>query len=242
MEVRSALAQAAWWVCGAVAIVLLLRGWLLTRYGHRGDGSTAGTVMEPLAGVYGLLLAFLVGGVANRVIELRAGLREEYDALDRIHLLSQHLPAAIGSDVQNTLKAYAQTEAAVRQGHMNPSRSASILNNAWLSVVLFQPADERQRLLQGEALQELNTLRVQRRVAAKALRPAYNIFIWSVLLVGAFSIIAVCAISSLGDPRASFYLGALTAVITTTLVVLYMLSRPITNPAFRTAVLSHIQR
>lgn len=217
----------------AIAVALLLR-WVLRRALGEGDrDSVAGTVMEPLAGVYGLLLAFLIGGVADRAVKLRDTLRIETDSYHRMEQIASALPVPIGGELQLALEMYARTEVAARTDRPAIYTDDVVLNDIWLAVALFEPQRPQDSLLQAEALAELRTLREVRIIAGRAMRYAHGIVIWLPLMAGYVSIIVVCAVAGVGDPRGPFYLAALTTVMTIMLYVLYALSRPLTVAPFQ---------
>lgn len=226
-------AQIALAMCGAIVVVLLIRSALHRKFGNLGNESVADTVMEPLAGVYGLLLAFLVSGVAGRAAGLRTSLQAEAEAYHRVEQIADRLPAPLGSKLQLSLRRYAQAESAARSGNSTVQQSERLLNDLWLSLATFEPSRAREEVLQSEALDALRTLREQRAVAVRSKLHAHGFLIWVVLIVGSVSVIGVCAVASLADPRAPLYLAALTAMIVVTLYVLYALSRPLPDPPFR---------
>lgn len=227
------LGQAFALMLAAVLLVLALRRLLLRRIRHDEPGSVVDTVMEPLAGVYGLLLAFLVSGAADRTVRLRAALEAEASAYQRVLAIAARLPPPLGSDLDRALRDYAQAETAGRSRQAVVHRSDSTLNAIWLALASFEPARARDGVLQSEGLNELRVLYEQRSIATSAHRHAHGGLIWLVLTVGSLSVISVCAVASGGDPRAPFYLAALTSVIIVTLFVLYALSRPLPIKPFQ---------
>lgn len=225
--------QVVLFMLAAVGVVLAARALLHRAYGDVGTG-TVDTAMEPLAGVYGLLLAFLVGSVADRAGDLRSALQHEAEAYVRVDQIAQRMPQSVGLTLRQSLQRYARAELAARAGQATAEQSASLLNNMWLTVATFEPNRERDNVLQSEALAELSVLREQRVVAGGASRHAYGFLIWLVLITGAINVIGVCMLAGLADPRAPIYLAALTAMIAITLYVFYALSRPLTAVPFRT--------
>ena len=225
--VQHVVAQLALFVFVSITVVLLLRI-LLRRTLRHGEGeSEAGTVMEPLAGVYGLLLAFLVTTLADRATDLRRAVDIEAESIQRLEQISTQLPDSAGAQLRTALHSYASMENAARRGPPGAESSTAVLADMWLEMTLFEGQRPRDTALQQEALEELAVLREHGPVAARAHRHAIGLPIWLVLGIGAISIIAVCLVAGLGDPRAPIYLTALTAVIATTLYVLYVLSRPL---------------
>jgi hypothetical protein len=221
------LVQAGVSIISAIGIVLVARALLRHRVHGRENASVVDTVMEPLAGVYGLVLAFLVGGVADRTMELRSALEMERDAFTRARLIAQQLPSPLNAEIPRTLEAYAAAERAARVRRDASSDSKTILNEAWVRLAVFEPPRASDAVLQAETLDQVRILDEQRRTAAGASRHAHGVLIWLVLGIGSLSVIVVGIVASLGDPRGSFYLSALVAVIAITLYVLYALSRPL---------------
>ena len=230
---KADLSQIALAMGGAIVVVLLIRYVLQRKFGRNGNESVVDTVMEPLAGVYGLLLAFLVSGVAGRASSLRTSLQAEAEAYHRVEQIAARLPAPLGAKLQLSLRRYAQAEAAARSGHSSGQQSDQLLNDIWLSLATFEPSRTREEILQSEALGDLRTLREQRAVAARAKLHAHGVLIWVVLIVGSVSVIGVSVLASLADSRAPLYLAALTAMIVVTLYVLWALSRPLPDAAFQ---------
>jgi hypothetical protein len=227
--------QAIILVCTALALVLLLRGFLRRTVGEREGATVADTVMAPLAGLYGLLLAFLVGGVSDRSTDLRRSTREEAEAFARMEQIAGIVPPQTGVKLHRILQNYAHVEATARADQRLTPAAERALNDLWYALAAFDATTRREIFLQSEALSELETLREQRRVAASMARAAHGPLIWVVLLAGSLCITAECAVASLGDPRATFHLAALTLVITLTLYALHVLSRPLISPTFEQA-------
>lgn len=226
-------ALAVFLMCCAVAVVLAVRAIMQRTYRGTGTG-TVDTVMEPLAGIYGLLLAFLVGTVADRGFELRGAMLEEAEAYHRMDQIAGRLPMPLGTELRRSLQMYRSAELAARAEQEKGQRSTTILNDMWLSVATFEPRRPRENILQSEALAELRILRDQREGAARANQFAYGPLIWLVLGIGTVSVLGVCLIAGLADPRGAVYLAALTATIAITLYVFYALSRPLVTTSFRT--------
>ena len=226
--VQHVVGQLALFLFASIAVVLLLRI-VLRRTVHQGDSdsSIADTAMEPLAGVYGLLLAFMVTTVADRAAELRRAVSIEAESIQRLEQISRELPESTGVRLRAGLQQYAMIENAARRRASVSENSSALLADMWLAMTLFEGQRPRDATLQQEALEELAILREHGPVAARAHRHAIGTPVWLVLGIGAISIIGVCLVAGLGDPRAPIYLTALTAVIATTLYVLYVLSRPV---------------
>lgn len=221
-------------MAAAIALVLGVRALLLRLVGHGGHASVVDTVMEPLAGVYGLLLAFLVSGVADRAAMLRAAAQEEAAAYNRLEQVARHLPQAVGARLQHSLRRYARNELAARAGHPTADPGVAALQEVWVTIATFEAKQSIENILQAQALDDVRVLREQRAIAERASQPAHSGAIWLILIVGTCSVVGVCALASLGDPRGPIYLTALTAVIAVTLYVLYALSRPIGVAPFKT--------
>src|SRR5688572_19757598 len=114
--VQHVVAQLALFVFVSITIVLLLRI-LLRRTLRHGEGeSEAGTVMEPLAGVYGLLLAFLVTTLADRATDLRRAVDIEAESIQRLEQISTQLPDSAGAQLRASLHRYVSMENAARRG------------------------------------------------------------------------------------------------------------------------------
>jgi hypothetical protein len=221
------IGQLALFLIVSIAIVLLLRLLLRRTLRHTEGDSLADTAMEPLAGVYGLLLAFLVTTVADRAAELRRAVDIEAESIERLEYISTQLSDSAGTNLRVAVQRYVQLENAARRNTPGPESSSEQLADVWLAVTAFEGQRPRDAMLQQEALEELAILREYRPAAARAHRHAIGPAVWLVLGIGAISIIGVCLVAGLGDPRAPIYLTALTAVIATTLYVLYVLSRPL---------------
>jgi hypothetical protein len=219
--------QLASFVIVAIVLTLVLRVILRRTLQHDQSDRVADTVMEPLAGLYGLLLAFLVSSVAGRATELRRALDIEAESIARLEQISAHLTPPADAQLRALLDRYVAAETAARSGTNDPATSGALLTSMWLSLAVLEPQRPHDSVLQSEALDELTVLREQRPIAARAHRHALGAPIWLVLGIGFVCIVGVSVIAGLGDPRASIYLVALTAVIVTTLYVLYVLSRPL---------------
>jgi hypothetical protein len=232
VNVQASFAEAGALIFGALLVVLAARRVLGHVLGQSGEASVVDTAMEPLAGVYGVLLAFLIGGVADRALQARAAVHAEAAAFHRVDRIAEQLPEPYGSEIRGALQTYAQLEKTSRAegaAHENGERT---LEDLWVSVATLEPVRARDGVLQSEVLEGLRTLEEQRLAAARAQRHAHGVLIWLVLGVGSLSVIAVCTLASLGDPRGPFYVAALTVVITISLYALWALSRPLTVSPF----------
>ena len=225
--------QAVTLTVGAVLLVLALRR-VLRRVLRDDSPSVVDTVMEPMAGIYGLLLGFLVGGAADRSSELRGAFEQETQSYERVVEIAKRLPAPLSTALQQSLARYAHAEGEARANRKETLGGRRQLDSIWLALATYRPAHPSEETLQAEALTELRVLSDQRRTIGNAVRFAHNGLIWLILLVGAICIIGACVMASENDPRGAYYVGALTAVIITTLYVLYALSRPLKTLPFET--------
>jgi hypothetical protein len=220
-----------------VAAVLGLRLILRRRLGS-GNGSpqSADTVMEPLAGVYAMLLAFLLASVAENISKMGSALEEEGVAITQLYQMAALLPKQPAADLQRAIRAYARAEAKKPDAGDSVTPALPALNQMWVALARFEPANDRERMLQSEALNELRVVREQRRIVSASGRPRPAPLVWVVLLFSSFSVLAVCVVSGLADSRSPFYLTMLAALIAITLVALYVVSKPLNEAAFRAAI------
>jgi hypothetical protein len=231
-RVQATFAEAGWVMIGAIILILLFRSILQRATHEKGEHSVVDTVIEPLAGIYGLLLAILVGGAVDRASELQQGLEMERAAYVRVSEIAARMPAGVSKVLQPSLRRYAQLENAAGLEEQPSPASKKLLNEIWFMLAEFEPARPSEVLLQSEALDAIHTLAEHRIFAARANRFPNKVLVWMILIVGSVSVLGVCALASLGDPRGRIYLTALTAVVAITLYVFFALTRPIAVAPF----------
>lgn len=191
---------------------------------------TAEVVMEAMAGLYGVLVAFLLANAWQRYDETRATLQLELNQLAVLQQIAQVLPLTTREQLEMQLQAYREQailDVQMLANNRAGNASASIIDDMMNIVVQFDPANNAQSLLQSKAFDAITELSNQRRILVQTGRRPLPGIVWVVLCSGAVAVIGVVAVSSRGSPVGAGYLVLLTILLALALYSIYALSYPI---------------
>jgi hypothetical protein len=190
---------------------------------------TADVVVEAMAGLYGVLVAFLLSGVWERFDHVRDTVTNEANALAELRQVARTLPAPAGDAIRAGGAAYLAASRAelplLARGGRSPQVDSSA-DRLWRTVADFEPASPGQTELQTRAFDALEELGNERRLRLDAVGRALPPILWIILVGGAAAVLAVVAITSADGRIPAVYLALLAAVISFALFAIYAFSYP----------------
>ena len=214
----------------AVAAALLGRA-ALCRFVQReqveGAERTADLSMEAMAGLYGVLLAFLLAGAWERSARTLDTVRLEADAVADLGRLARYLPVPLARELTSAADSYrAIAQEEVRRSGAAPSSgdADAIVDGVWRTLAHFEPGSTAEAEVQSRALDAVQELASQRWNRLSARGPGVPSILWIVLIGGAAGVLLMASVANPGSRLAAVYLSLLTAVIAFALYGLYALS------------------
>lgn len=191
---------------------------------------TADLVMEAMAGLYGVLVAFLLAGAWERLDQTRATMVLEANALASLRQIAGVLPAPTGDELAAAAAAYQERAleglALLAEGR-NEEDTDARMARLWRIIAGIEPATPGQAELQARAFEAVQELESQHRTWIHAVRRPLPPILWAMLVGGAVAVLCPAAISSLGSRLRAVYFVLLAAVISFALFVIYTLSYPV---------------
>ncbi|HET9983952.1 MAG TPA: DUF4239 domain-containing protein [Longimicrobiales bacterium] len=191
---------------------------------------TAEVVMEAMAGLYGVLVAFLLAGAWNRFDQARGVMTLEANALADLRQIARVLPAPLGDEVGAAAEAYRERtleELPLLLEGRNGHQADAIIDRLWRILAGFEPGTPGQTELQSRALDALQAIGSQRRLGLNAIQRTLPPILWVILVGGAAAVLGLVAISSADGRVGAVYLALLAAVISFALFAIYALSYPV---------------
>ncbi|MBX6363810.1 MAG: DUF4239 domain-containing protein [Gemmatimonadetes bacterium] len=219
----------------AVGVALALVAWHVARRVVRpaqvaAAQPTAEVVMEAMAGLYGVLLAFILAGAWQRLGDTRANLALEANALADLRRTARLLPAPLGDRLGAEVEAYrvraVEELPLAADGRTSPAVD-STQERLWRTLTDFAPATPGESALQSHAFDALTELEDQRRLRLAAQRRALPPLLWVILIGGAAAVLGLVAVSSAGERLPALYLALLAAVISFALYATYAMAYPL---------------
>lgn len=102
----------------------------------------AGVAMETMAGIYGLLAAFILGGAWDRFDQTRGAMLLEANAYADLHLIARALPQPTTEEFGNALQEYRENAIeelrSLARGRMSDEATRAV-DRLWLILARFEP-------------------------------------------------------------------------------------------------------
>ncbi|HEY8484527.1 MAG TPA: DUF4239 domain-containing protein [Longimicrobiales bacterium] len=190
---------------------------------------TAEIIMEAMAALYGVLVAFLLAGAWERFDEARAAMTLEANAIAELEQVARFLPAPAGEDLGAAAEAYRESaleELPLLAEGRSSRKVAAIVDRLWSILARFEPATPGQAGLQARAFESVAELESQRRIRVLGGGRTLPPILWLVLVGGAAAVLAVAAISSLGGRLPAACFALLAGLISLALYVMNALAYP----------------
>ena len=195
-----------------------------------GSEASADMVMEAMAGLYGVLLAFLLGGAWDRLDNALAATQVEAGAVANLRQIARILPPPLDVELGAAVEAYRVSEVEALSPSTRLRRSGEVdprIAHLWRIVASFEPETSAQTQLQAQAIDAVEQLTEQRRLRLATAPRRLHPLLWVVLLTGAAGILGMVAISRPRHRLPGLYLSALATLIAFVLYSIYALSDPV---------------
>lgn len=193
--------------------------------------AAADVLVEPvtngLAGVYGVLVAFILAGAWDRVDNIRNTLSAELTALADLKFVASLMPPPIGVALAAEVDTYhdiLRDQLAAPQRERRDRASGVVASEMVKTIIRFEPRTPGETRVQSLALDLVKQLDDQRRIRTTADQ-ALPAIVWFILIAGSVSVLGVIAIAS-RTPLGWVYLACLAAIIGLALFSIYALSHP----------------
>lgn len=208
---------------------------------------TAHAVLEAMAALYGVLVAFVLAGAWDRLDQTRLALTLEVNAITDLQQIARVLPPPTRDELGRAVDAY--RESVLEEMRLLAAGRTSTEPNAVVDRILrilagFEPETAGQAELQSWAFDVLEELSDQRGVRLAMARRTPPPVLWAILIAGGAAVLAVAGASSLGGRLRATYVALLAAVIAFALFAIYALSHPVRSglAAEMAPLLDHVLR
>jgi len=184
-------------------------------------------VMEALASLYGVLVAFLLAGAWDRLDNARSSIAIEINALADLRQIATMFPPPTSTQLASVVDRYQQRaveELSSGQTLREGSALPAILGEMFRTIATFEPRAPTESQLQALALDAVKDLADQRRTRAWSGQPLPHL-VWWILIGGAAAVLVLVSIAS-GTRLGLLYLILLAAVISLALFSIYALTYP----------------
>ncbi len=208
---------------------------------------TAHAVLEAIAALYGVLVAFVLAGAWDRLDQTRAALTLEANAITGLQQTVRILPAPTRDELGHVVDAYRESvleELRLLAAGRTSTEPDALVDRMLRILAGFEPETAGQAELQSRAFDSVEELRDQRGARLVMARRTPPAVLWAILIGGGAAVLAVAAASSLGGGLRATYVALLAAVIAFALFAIYALSHPSRSglAAETASLLEHVPR
>lgn len=187
--------------------------------------------IQPVSGLYGVLVAFLLAAALSGYQDLRGGVAIESNAIADLVRIADLLPPPAGLEIRAAALEYTSSVindewARMTEGSASAETSAA-LANIWRQVQSFAPQTASETNAQALALDLVRSIALQRQLRIVAATRTIPSIVWVILAFGAAISIVMSSFSAPpGFLLRHAFLAALAVMIALTLYTLYVLSHP----------------
>jgi uncharacterized protein DUF4239 len=190
----------------------------------RPHNEVAGIVLGVIGGLFGVTLAFIIAIVWQEFDGTHQRVAVESSAAADLYHTASGLPAPLGHEVRSNLIGYAKLLVddewpAMRRGGSS-ARAEQLLTRTYRDVARFRPRDMGASNAQAAALTYLAALHDARHHRLDDNDSGVSPFEWSILLIGALTIIGLCYLVGFPDVRTQL---VMTGALASTIAVMFML-------------------
>lgn len=193
-------------------------------------------IIQPVSGLYGVLVAFLLAAALTGYQNLRGGIAIESNALADLIRIAELLPPPAGFEIRAAALEYTRSVITDEWPRMaegsGSNKTSTALANLWRQVQSFAPQTTAETNVQALALDLVRSITLQRQLRIVAATRSIPPIVWVILSFGAAISIVLSTFSA--PPRLLLrhaFVAMLAVMIALTLYTLYVLSHP-----FSTAV------
>lgn len=228
------------WLLLALAIVvgagLAVAGHIAVRRAFRkvdfgAYNDVGGIVLGVVGGLFGVTLAFIIAIVWQEYDGTRQRVAVEAAAATNLWHTARGLPAPLGPQVRRDLVAYAKLMVddewpAMRNGGTSP-QAETLLTRTFEDVARFRPRDSGAANAQSAALSYLGALHEARHQRLADNGNGVTPFEWTILLIGAIVIVALCYLVGIASFRTQLLMTAAVAgMIAAMFILIFKLDYP----------------
>jgi hypothetical protein len=215
----------------AVACQALVDRLFRPKYLEAAQQAAGDLFIQPVSGLYGVLVAFLLAAALAGFQDLRGGIVIESNALADLIRIADFLPPPVGYEIRAAALEYTRSVITDEWHRMadgsSSSTTSTALGNLWRQVQAFAPQNAGEANVQAVALDLVRTITLQRQLRIVAATRTIPSIVWVILGLGAAISIVLSSFSA--PPRLFLryaFLAALAVMIALTLYALYVLSHP----------------
>jgi hypothetical protein len=187
--------------------------------------------IQPVSGLYGVLVAFLRAAALAGYQNLRGGIAIESNALADLIRIADLLPPPVGYEIRAAALEYTRSVITDEWPRMaegsGSTKTSAALANLWRQVQTFAPQTSAETNIQALALDLVKSITLQRQLRILAATRSIPIIVWVILGFGAVISIVLSTFSA--PPRLFLrhaFVAMLAVMIALTLYALYVLSQP----------------
>lgn len=191
---------------------------------------TAEVTMEAMAGLYGVLVAFILAGTWDRFDQVRVTTTLEASAFSDLQQIARILPPSVRDEFGSAVEAYRESaleELPLLAEGRSSEEADAVIDRLWRILGDFQPETLGDAELRVRAFDAVEELEKQRRIRLHTVSRQLPTILWVILVGGAVAVICLVAASSLGGRLPAVYLALISAVIGLALYAIYALSYPV---------------
>jgi hypothetical protein len=188
-------------------------------------------IIQPVAGLYGVLVAFLLAGALSNYQDLRRGVANEANALIDLTQIANLLPPPTGYEIRAAALAYTRSVITDEWPRMAEGGSSSqttlALADLWRSIATYSPPSAGDANLHALALDLTQTIALQRQLRILAASRTIPALIWVILGFGGIVTILLSTFSAHPPRRLRYtFVAAMAVIIALSLYTLFVLSHP----------------
>lgn len=205
---------------------------------------TGHAILEAIAALYGVLVAFVLAGAWDRLDQTRAALTLEANAITDLQQTVGILPAPTRDELARIVDAYRESvleELRLLAAGRTSTEPDALVDRMLRILAGFEPHTAGEAELQSRAFDVVQELKDQRGVRLVMARRTPPAILWAILIAGGAAVLAVAAASSLGSRLRAAYVALLAAVLAFALFAIYALSHPVRS-GFTAEAASHFDR
>jgi hypothetical protein len=188
-------------------------------------------LLGTVGGLYGLVAGFTLSNSWTDFKSLQTSITTEVNALSDLALFAESLPPHVRDELIDGIENYLETvrrRELIRLAEGRGSQETTVaLKNLWRVLGEYHPEtywETSSRQLAFARITEVSEQRRSRIVNSRASLPG---IMWAILLGGGVVVASGAIVVSLQYRRlAGVFLGALTAILTLVLIVIYVLDQP----------------
>lgn len=211
----------AFWVV-AVAILFAILGLVIVRcfvkpHQLKGHHEVAGPLLEALAAVYAVLLAFVVITVWQNYDKSNSNAQQEANYLADVYRYSEGLSPSFHKQVERLLNEYRRSIVesewkTMTAGKANPE-TEQLIREIWKLYISYEPVGTVQHIYFEESVKKLTESRELRRQRLMDAHTGIHPLLWVILIVGGVALISFTFLFGTENLPAQILMGTSIALL-----------------------------